>query len=464
MAIDPNVEEQQQLAETLSRRRRGMTQRERMAELVVATGFTATTILLLLVSPPADFRLETATACTLVMALAMMVRFETPFGFTAPAQLAFVPLLFSMPVTLVPIATVLALALAFAPRVVRGGLRPGRLVHVVGNAWFSIGPVLVFVIADVAPRRASWWLLLLALVAQFACDFIVSALRDRMTRGASLSLQLRETSWVYGVDAALSGVGLVVARQLPVSPLAALALVPLLGVLAVFARERHHRFASLMELNNAYRGAALVLGDVIETDDQYTGEHPKSVVELALAVADRLDLRAEQRRNVEFAALLHDVGKIAIPKEIINKPARLDPDEWTTIKTHSAEGQRLLDRVGGFMGEVGLIVRSHHERWDGTGYPDGLEAARIPLESRIIACCDTWNAMRTDRSYRRALPSEVALAEMHRVSGSQLDPHIVDVLLEYLGLARTAGVSAENPSQPAPPSRIAPIAYRPSQF
>ena len=118
-----------------------------------------------------------------------------------------------------------------------------------------------------------------------------------------------------------------------------------------------------------------------------------------------LGLDAERRRNLEFGALLHDVGKIAIPKEIINKPGKLDPDEWTVIKTHTLEGQKMLDRVGGFMREVGLIVRSHHERWDGGGYPDGLAGEAIPLEARIIAVCDSWNAMRTDRAYRKALPT-----------------------------------------------------------
>ncbi len=445
MAIDPNVEEQQELAQTFSRSREGMTQRERGAELVVATGFAAAVVVLLASSPPGAVSIEPAACCTVAMALAMMVRFETPFGFTGPAQLAFVPLLFSMPVTLVPIATLLALTVAFLPHLLRGELRPARLVRVVGNAWFSIGPVAVFVVAGVEPQHASGWLLLAALAAQFVCDFLISTLRDLTTRGASLSSQLRET-WVYGVDAALSGVGLVVARALPTAPAAALTLVPLLGIMALFARERHQRFTSLVELNNAYRGTALVLGDVVETDDNYTGEHSRGVVGLALAVGDRLGLRAEQRRNLEFGALLHDVGKIAIPKQIINKPARLDPVEWTVIKTHSVEGQRLLDRVGGFMREVGLIVRSHHERWDGTGYPDGLSGDGIPLESRIIACCDTWNAMRTDRSYRKALPLHAALAEMHRVAGSQLDPQIVGVLLEHVGLAHPAGVSPDNPT------------------
>jgi HD-GYP domain-containing protein (c-di-GMP phosphodiesterase class II) len=123
------------------------------------------------------------------------------------------------------------------------------------------------------------------------------------------------------------------------------------------------------------------------------------------------------------------VGKIAIPKEIINKPGKLDPHEWTIVKTHTVEGQKMLDRVGGFMRQVGSIVRSHHERWDGGGYPDGLAGEQIPLEARIISCCDTWNAMRTDRPYRKALAYDVAAAELRSASGSQLDPSLVEALL-----------------------------------
>src|SRR5206468_12466440 len=156
-------------------------------------------------------------------------------------------------------------------------------------------------------------------------------------------------------------------------------------------------------------------------------------VELTMAVADELGLTAAaRRRNLEFGALLHDVGKIAIPKSIINKPGKLDAQEWAIIKTHTLEGQRMLERVGGFMRDVGLIIRSHHERWDGGGYPDGLAGDQIPLESRIIACCDTWNAMRTDRAYRNALSQEVALAELTGNSGSQFDPMVVEALLEVI--------------------------------
>jgi putative nucleotidyltransferase with HDIG domain len=213
----------------------------------------------------------------------------------------------------------------------------------------------------------------------------------------------------------------------------AAALLPLLGVLGVFARERRRRVDSLVELNGAYQGMAVVLGEVVEHDDGYTGEHCRQVVELAVAVGERLGLDAERRRNLEFAALLHDVGKVAIPKEIINKPGKLDAGEWELMKTHTIEGQRMLDRVGGFMSDVGTIVRSHHERWDGGGYPDGLAGAEIPLEARIIACCDSYNAMTTDRAYRAALPPEVAADELRRCAGSQFDPVVATAALEAVG-------------------------------
>ena len=240
-----------------------------------------------------------------------------------------------------------------------------------------------------------------------------------MEREASLAAQLRET-WVYGVDAALSCVAVVVAEDMQTVPAAALAPLPLLALFAVFARERRERLESLLELNNAYRGTALVLGDVVEADDGYTGEHCKSVVGLALALGETLGLDAERQRNLEFAALLHDVGKIAIPKEIINKPGKLDPHEWQVIKTHTIEGQKMLDRVGGFMRQVGLIVRSHHERWDGTGYPDGLAGEEIPLESRIIALL-----RRLERdAHRPRLPASAALRRRTRRAHIQRRPTV----------------------------------------
>jgi HD-GYP domain-containing protein (c-di-GMP phosphodiesterase class II) len=147
-----------------------------------------------------------------------------------------------------------------------------------------------------------------------------------------------------------------------------------------------------------------------------------------------MGLGADRRRNLEFAALLHDVGKVAIPKAIVNKPGKLDADEFAVIKTHTLEGQRMLDRVGGFMSDVGLIVRWHHERWDGRGYPDGLAGERIPLEARIITACDSYNAMTTTRAYRAALPPDVAAQELRDCAGSQFDPAVVAAVLAVLEL------------------------------
>jgi putative nucleotidyltransferase with HDIG domain len=207
---------------------------------------------------------------------------------------------------------------------------------------------------------------------------------------------------------------------------------PLLGLIAVFARERQARIEHAVELGRAYRGTTLLLSDVLEADDEYTGSHSWGVVTLALRVADAMGLDAHERRNVEFGALLHDIGKIAVPKEIINKPGKLTDDEWTVIKTHTVEGERMLQRVGGVLGEVGRIVRSSHERWDGGGYPDGLKGEEIPVEACIVSCCDAFDAMTTTRSYRQAMPLGKALSELEAGAGTQFSPRVAKVVIELV--------------------------------
>jgi HD-GYP domain-containing protein (c-di-GMP phosphodiesterase class II) len=428
MSLQPSRKDLDFLAETLARDEMPLTARERLAEWVVGGGFVLASAALLATGQAHPFHPVPAVLSLLVLAIASRVRFDVVFGFTVPTQLAFVPLLFATPVAVAPLAVAAALAIARLPEVLQGRTRPSRLVHVLGNSWFAIGPAVVFTATGTAPGEAGPAILVVALCTQFLGDFAASALRDAISTGASVREQLGET-WVYGVDAGLTPIALAVGELVESAPLAALAPLPLLGLLAVFARERHQRLEGLLELSNAYQGTALVLGNVIEADDGYTGEHSHSVVELTLDVGVRLGLDPDSMRNLEFAALLHDVGKIAIPKEIINKPGKLAPNEWRIIKTHTLEGQKLLDQVGGFMRKVGLIVRSHHEQWDGGGYPDGLAGDEIPLEARIIACCDSWNAMRTDRPYRRALPHDAAVAELRAGSGSQFDPRIVEALL-----------------------------------
>jgi putative nucleotidyltransferase with HDIG domain len=260
--------------------------------------------------------------------------------------------------------------------------------------------------------------------------------------------------WVYAVDAGLSVVGLVAADVITRHPIAVLAPLPLLALIATFARERRERIASLIELNDAYQGTALALVDMVEADDRYTGAHCRTVVTLASDLADRLGLTAEQRRNLEFGALLHDVGKVAVPNEIINKPGALTDEEWEIMRSHTVVGQRMLEQIGGFMREVGVIVRSHHERWDGRGYPDGLAGGEIPLEARIITCCDSWNAMRTDRSYRPALTFEAACAEVRRNVGAQFAPDVAEAFLAMVGapedVREPAGAEPVAAAAPAP--------------
>jgi putative nucleotidyltransferase with HDIG domain len=217
-----------------------------------------------------------------------------------------------------------------------------------------------------------------------------------------------------------------------------LLILPLGALMTAFARERRAGIDRLLELSSAYRGTAMVLGNVIEEDDGYTGLHSQGVVMLALAVADALGLDAPVRQRVEFGALLHDVGKIAIPKSIINKPGSLDDSEWALMKTHTVEGQRMLEQVGGLMGEVGRVVRASHERWDGRGYPDGLMGEEIPLEARIVCCADAFSAMTTDRPYSAARPVADALDELRRCAGTQFDPQVVATLVAHL--ERAGGV------------------------
>ncbi len=151
------------------------------------------------------------------------------------------------------------------------------------------------------------------------------------------------------------------------------------------------------------------------------------VAELARTVAVEMRLDAEQLDTVLRAAELHDVGKLAIPDEILNKPGQLDSAEWEFMRQHPAIGERILGAAPA-LAPVAKIVRAAHERWDGTGYPDHLAGEAIPLGARIVAACDAFNSMTSDRCYRLARSPDAALAELRRCAGSQFDPEVVGVL------------------------------------
>ncbi len=411
----------------------GLTHRERLSGLVVGGLFlTLATAMAILVDWNRPLSWSGLIAVTFCYAVASKVEFPIGVGWTDATQLAFVPMLFLVPTALVPAVAGMALLLGLLPDLLRGRSHPGRLISVLENSWYSLAPAGVFIVAGATgPSAADWWIYLLALGAQMAFDAVGVALRLWLRSARLPTLASVFTGWSNVVDVLLSSAGLLGAFACADGrPLVILLILPLFAVIAIFARDRRARIEGGLELQNAYRGTAMLLGDFIEADHAYTGSHSRNVVELSVAVADALKLNPTQCRNVEFGALLHDIGKIAVPESIIEKAGPLNDAEWEIIKCHTIDGQRMLERVGGVLGAVGVVVRASHEHYDGRGYPDGLSGDDIPIEARIVSCCDAFSAMTTDRSYRSAMTHEAALLEVELHSGTQFDPRVAAALIE----------------------------------
>jgi putative nucleotidyltransferase with HDIG domain len=422
------------ISESRDRAGRRLGGRDFWVSIVVAASFVAVAVPLAVLAPtersPSLLLLGALVAS---YAFASRVHFEIGIGFAVPTQLIFVPMLFLAPPALAPLLVVLALLLGGVPENLRGQWHLGRSVVLVSNGWHALGPALVLVAAGEPPAdwHSNWPVFAAALAAQFAFDLLSSTARG-LALGVSVRPHLPAVGLAYLVDLALAPIALALAYAAREREFAFLLAVPLLGLFAFFARERRSRIDHAVELGQAYRGTAFLLGDVVEADDAYTGSHSRDVVELVLSVADELGIDPRERRKAEFAALLHDVGKIRIPGEIINKAGPLDDDDWVLMRTHTTEGERMLKRIGGLLAEVGTIVRSCHERWDGGGYPDGLAGEEIPRVARIVFTCDAFNAMTTTRSYRKAISVEEAVAELRRCAGSQFDPLVVDALVRVV--------------------------------
>ncbi len=409
---------------------------ERRASLVfLALGFAALggiVLAALTVHGGPAFSPLRAAFFVVLYAAATHVEFEVGIGSAIPVQLVLVPMLFEMHLGAVP-AAVAAAFLLRAVLVRPFPLRtPARVIKQLPVAVHALGPVLVLSVFNGLPLRWSAWpVYVAALAAQFAFDFANAAVNGRAT-GVPLRSIARFAGIAYGVDAALAPIGLLVAFATVRHVALVLLVLPLGILLRSFSHERTQRIDNALELSDAYRGTAFLLGDVVEADDAYTGSHSRHVVELVLSVADELALSPAERRDAEFVALLHDVGKIRIPAEIINKPGPLDADERALMETHTIEGEQMLERVGGLIGHVGRLVRSCHERWDGGGYPDGLAGEAIPLIARIVCACDAYSAMTTDRPYRAARSKEEALAELQRCAGTHFDPVVVDAIVSLV--------------------------------
>jgi diguanylate cyclase (GGDEF)-like protein/putative nucleotidyltransferase with HDIG domain len=193
--------------------------------------------------------------------------------------------------------------------------------------------------------------------------------------------------------------------------------------------------------NGAQRDAIEALAVALLERDRYTGEHSEAVIEMSGAVARNLGCSPAEVERVKSAALLHDIGKVAIPDEILHKPGPLTDAEWKLMKEHPVIGERILRVLPG-LGSVARIVRHEHERWDGNGYPDGLSGQEIPLGSRIIIVADTYHAITSDRPYRAARSHSEAVEELTRCAGTQFDPTVTAALIGYLYGQRQAGAAA----------------------
>jgi len=185
------------------------------------------------------------------------------------------------------------------------------------------------------------------------------------------------------------------------------------------------------QLQITYVSTLKTLISIIEAKDTYTKGHTERVASYANAIAARLDLSEDERRRIMFGALLHDIGKVGVLENVLHKTGKLDQDEWKLLQEHPVVGARIVKKMEFLVG-VAEIVLHHHESWDGRGYPDGLKGEDIPLGARIVTVADSFDAMTTDRSYRKALSIEEAITRLEAASGAQFDPWIVRVFVQYL--------------------------------
>lgn len=188
---------------------------------------------------------------------------------------------------------------------------------------------------------------------------------------------------------------------------------------------------SFETLERTFLSTVEALANALEAKDEYTSSHARWICDMALRVGQELGLEAGTLKRIELGALFHDIGKIGIPASILLKPGPLTDEEREVIERHPELGERILAPIEQ-LSDVRPIVRACHERYDGRGYPDGLQGETIPLEARIIFACDAFHAMTSDRPYRQALTAEEAFRRLSEAAGTQFDPRVVEVCLRVL--------------------------------
>jgi HD-GYP domain-containing protein (c-di-GMP phosphodiesterase class II) len=190
------------------------------------------------------------------------------------------------------------------------------------------------------------------------------------------------------------------------------------------------------QLEKSYFDTVGALAMALEAKDRYTHGHSQRVTSMCMIVADVLGFSNLEMDQIMFAGMLHDVGKIGIPEAILLKPTRLTQEEFERIREHPVVGERMVSHIS-FLSTAAKIIRHHHERWDGKGYPDGLRGDHIELPARIMAIADSYDAMTTDRSYRRKMPAHQVMDELMKGRGTQFDPECLDLFIKHVAESKS---------------------------
>jgi hypothetical protein len=393
-------------------------------------------------------------ALAALLALFTWIEFEVGTGCATPAQLVFLPLVFLAPLPLVPLLVALGLLLEKLPNVLLGKVHVTRWLWALSDAWFAVGPVLVLAaLAPGEPRAELAGVYAVAFAAQVATGAGPTALGQVLT-GDAWRDSARSVLSAQLVDALLTPAGLALAyAAVALGPLGLAGLFPLGLLLARLARLHNGYWRAVITEEQARW--ARVVADQRRSElssGRLSGissipEHWRCVLELAPAVAAELGQGARFCRELALTARVHDLAKRQFPLDDVLRSQRpLGYDNWALVRAHP-RGDSMLLRLGPLIGDrlatpvepgtavsarfswagyrrASMIVRSTHERWDGSGYPDGLRGTEIPLPARIIACCDAYSAMTAPRPYRAAMAQEAALQEIRRAAGTQFDPDI----------------------------------------
>lgn len=383
-----------------------------------------------------------------------------------------------------PAAATVAVALEtllMSARVVRSGLTLERVLFNVAapplamwlsaRTFFLVSGLQPLSTLTFGPEVVGPWLLLFAAQYFFLNTFAVAAAIALHERGNAFAIWRAHflPLWMTFVGGAVGAVFVVFALQLGTYGIVAMSF-PLLLAFVLHYAYRHatgrmaEQLNHLAEVNRLHLSTIEALAHAIDAKDGVTHDHIRRVQRTAVKLANRLGVEDElQLRAIETAALLHDVGKLAVPERILNKPGGLTPAEFERMKLHARVGAEILSEVN-FPFPVVPIVRHHHENWDGTGYPDRLHGPDIPVGARILAVVDCFDALTSDRPYRRAMPMPQALAVIETRRGSMYDPAIVDAFREMCAAGEVTPEHfdcldrAAQPPSSAAPSKAVPEA------